>query len=162
MPVAKPLDLERELLEGLEHCFRVSEYLVQALPAPLWHAEPPGGSGRTIAAIMAHMQSVRRMFAKMGGAEQLPPPLDRTRSTPAEARRGLQQTREALLTLFGEALAQQQTRVKKMPRRIVNMMMYLMQHDAHHRGQISTLARALGHRMSKDDVMRIWGWKALP
>jgi hypothetical protein len=23
------------------------------------------------------------------------------------------------------------------------------------------LARALGHRLSKDDVMRIWGWKNL-
>jgi hypothetical protein len=44
-----------------------------------------------------------------------------------------------------------------MPRRTVNMMIYLIQHDA----QICALARALGHRLSKDDVMRIWGWKSL-
>jgi uncharacterized damage-inducible protein DinB len=43
----------------------------------------------------------------------------------------------------------------------VNIMIYLIQHDAHHRGQICALARALGHRLSQDDVMRIWGWKSL-
>jgi uncharacterized damage-inducible protein DinB len=65
------------------------------------------------------------------------------------------------MTLFRDALTQGRPRVKGMPRRTVNMMIYLIQHDAHHRGQICALARALGHRLSKDDVMRIWGWKSL-
>jgi uncharacterized damage-inducible protein DinB len=66
------------------------------------------------------------------------------------------------MSLFKGALAQGQPRVKKMPRRLVNMMMYLVQHEAHHRGQVCSLARALGHRLSKEEVMRIWGWKKLP
>jgi uncharacterized damage-inducible protein DinB len=49
-----------------------------------------------------------------------------------------------------------------MPRRVVNMLMYLVQHDAHHRGQITSLARDLGHEFASQDVMRIWGWKAMP
>jgi uncharacterized damage-inducible protein DinB len=162
MPVAKTLDLQGELLEAFEHCCRVSEYLLQVLPPAIWRAEPPDGKGRSIAALVAHMQSVRKMFAKMGGADPLPSSLDRTRSTLDDARRGLQQSREALMTLFGGALAQGQPRVKRMPRRIVNMIFYLVEHDAHHRGQICSLARALGHRLSKEDVMRIWGWKRLP
>jgi uncharacterized damage-inducible protein DinB len=49
-----------------------------------------------------------------------------------------------------------------MPRRIVNMLLYLIQHDAHHRGQIFSLAKSLGHEFHTEDVMRVWGWKALP
>lgn len=46
--------------------------------------------------------------------------------------------------------------------RAVNMMTYLLQHDAHHRGQICTLARAPGHEFASEDVTRIWGWTKLP
>ena len=41
------------------------------------------------------------------------------------------------------------------------MLVYLIQHDAHHRGQVCLLARALGHEFSGDDTMRLWGWKAI-
>jgi uncharacterized damage-inducible protein DinB len=162
MAVRQPLDPKRELLEAFDHSARVSEYLTTVLPAPLWLAKPPGGEGRSIAAIMAHMQSVRRTFAKMGGADPAPPSLDRAGSTPAQARRALEQSRQALLGLFAASLDRGEAKVKGMPRRTVNMMLYLVQHDTHHRGQICTLARALGHRLSKDDVMRLWGWKKLP
>jgi uncharacterized damage-inducible protein DinB len=101
------------------------------------------------------------MFAKMGGAP-VALALDRNRSTTTEARRALRQSREALTGLFRGALARGESRVKGMPRRSVNMMLYMVQHEAYHRGQISTLARALGYRLSKDDVMRMWGWKKLP
>jgi uncharacterized damage-inducible protein DinB len=161
MVVRRPLDAKVELLEAFDYSFRVSEYLVGALPKRLWRANPPGGNGRSIAAIVAHMQSVRRTFAKMGGAP-VALALDRNRSTTAEARRALRQSREALTGLFRGALARGESRVKGMPRRSVNMMLYMVQHEAHHRGQISSLARALGYRLSKDDVMRMWGWKRLP
>jgi uncharacterized damage-inducible protein DinB len=49
-----------------------------------------------------------------------------------------------------------------MPRRAIDMLTYLVQHDAHHRGQICMLARDLGHAFSGDDTMRLWGWKAIP
>jgi uncharacterized damage-inducible protein DinB len=161
MVVRQPLDTKIELLEAFDYCFRVSEYLVGALPKRLWRADPVESNGWSIAAIVAHMQSVRRTFAKMGGAP-VALALDRNRSTAAEARRALQQSREALTGLFRGALARGEPRVKGMPRRAVNMMLYLIQHEAHHRGQVCRLAHALGHRLSKDDVMRIWGWKRLP
>jgi uncharacterized damage-inducible protein DinB len=156
----QPLDVERELLEAFEHSARVSELLVGALPRRLWHATPPNG-GRSIAAMVAHMQGVRRTFAKMGGASPTLPALDRNSSTPADARKALRHSREALMELFRAALAARKARVTGMPRRTVNMMLYLMQHDAHHRGQIAMLARELGHRLSGADVMQLWGWKRL-
>lgn len=162
MPIGQPLDLERELLDSFEHCYRVTEYLVQSLPPDIWQAEPADGKGRSIAAIVAHVQSVRLMFAKMGGADPLPEALDRAQSTPEDALRALRQSRETLTALFRQALSERRARVKKMPRRVPNMMIYLVEHDAHHRGQICRLARTLGHRLSEDDVKRIWGWKNLP
>jgi uncharacterized damage-inducible protein DinB len=66
-----------------------------------------------------------------------------------------------LADLFETAMAGRQARVKGMPRRLVNMIAYLMQHDAHHRGQICWLAREPGNEFHSEDTMRIWGWKAL-
>ena len=149
-------------MEAFDHSGRVTEYLVSAIPPNIWHAEPPVGKGRSIAAIVAHLQSVRRMFAKMGRAQPVPPGFDRTDGTPKEALQALRQSREALAELFGGSLARGEARVKGMARRSVNMMVYLIQHDAHHRGQICSLSRALGHPLTRDDVMRIWGWKKLP
>jgi uncharacterized damage-inducible protein DinB len=162
MAARQPLDLSRELLEAFDQSARVSEYLITALPRTLWNTEPHGGEGRSIAAIVAHMQSVRRTFAKMGGADPVPPTLDRARCTPAQAQKALENSRKVMTALFAASLARGEARIKGMPRRTVNMMLYLIQHDTHHRGQICQLARVLGHRLSKDDIMRLWGWKKLP
>ena len=161
MARGRPLDVERELLEEFERNGRVTEYLVSVLPDAIWRLPPPAGRGRTIAAIVAHIQGVRRTFGKLGGAPAQPP-LDRLTVTKSQAQRALRQSTADLLALFEAALSARQARVKGMPRRVVNMLLYLIQHDAHHRGQIFTLAKSLGHEFRGEDVMRVWGWKALP
>jgi uncharacterized damage-inducible protein DinB len=88
--------------------------------------------------------------------------LDRKLVTPADARHALRQSTDDLAHLFEAAFSSGRARVMGQPRRAVNMLMYLVQHDAHHRGQICTLARSLGHEFSGDDTMRLWGWKAIP
>ena len=162
MARGRPLEVERELLEEFERNGLVNEYLVSVLPDAVWRTPPPGGRGRTIAAIVAHVQSVRRTFARMGGARPGPPSLDRLTVTKAQAQRALRQSTADLTALFEAAIAARQPRVKKMPQRVVNMLLYLVQHDAHHRGQIFVLAKNLGHEFGTEDVMRVWGWKALP
>ena len=88
--------------------------------------------------------------------------VDRNRSAQSQARRALRQSTDDLARLFETALAERRARVRGMPRRAVNMLVYLMQHDAHHRGQIGVLAREPGHQLATEDTMRIRGWKALP
>ncbi|MGH7555377.1 MAG: DinB family protein [Longimicrobiales bacterium] len=161
MARGRPLEVEQELIEAFRHGGLVNEYLASVLPVAIWRLTPPGGRGRSIAAILAHMQGVRRTFARMGGARPGPPALDRQRVTPKEACRALRQSTEDLARLFESAFASRRPRVKGMPRRAINMLAYLMQHDAHHRGQICMLARDLGHEFSGDDTMRLWGWKAI-
>ena len=162
MAKGRPLDVEHELVEAFRQNGLVTEYLVKILPTDLWRLDPPSGRGRSIAAIVAHMQSVRRTFARMGGARPGPPSLDRNASTPLQAQKALHQSTEDLARLFETAFAARQARVKGMPRRAVNMLAYLIQHDAHHRGQICILARDLGHEFKSEETMRIWGWKVLP
>jgi len=162
MAKGRPLDVEHELVEAFTQNGLVTEYLVKILPTDLWRLDPPSGRGRSIAAIVAHMQSVRRTFARMGGARPGPPSLDRNASTPLQAQKALHQSTEDLARLFETAFAARQARVKGMPRRAINMLAYLIQHDAHHRGQICILARDLGHEFKSEDTMRIWGWKVLP
>jgi uncharacterized damage-inducible protein DinB len=162
MPKGRPLDVGHELVEAFMQNGLVNEYLINILPAALWRLDPPSRRGRSIAAIVAHMQSVRRTFARMGGARPGPPSLDRNASTPLQAQKALHQSTEDLARLFETAFAARQARVKGMPRRAVNMLAYLIQHDAHHRGQICVLARDLGHEFKSEDTMRIWGWKGLP
>jgi len=161
MARGRPLDVEQELLEEFERNGLVTAYLVSVLPDALWRLAPPTGRGRTIAAMVAHIHGVRRTFAKMGGAP-VQPPLDRLTVTKSQAERALLQSTADLLVLFKTALSARQARVKGMPRRVVNMLLYLIQHDAHHRGQMFMLAKSLGHEFRGEDVMRVWGWKALP
>ena len=159
MARGRPLEVEQELLEAFTRSGRVNAYLVRALPARLWRAAPPSGRGRTIAAIFAHMQGVRRTFARMGGARPGPPSLDRETATRAQAERALRQSTDDLTQLFDEAIRLRRARVTGMPRRVVDMLTYLMQHDAHHRGQICMLARDLGHSFEGADATRMWGWR---
>ncbi len=163
MAIRRPLDVQAELLDEFRRNGAVTAYLVTVLPEALWHAAPPGRPrGRTIAAIAAHIQGVRRTFARLGGARPGPASLDRRLVTQEAASRALLQSTDILVELFETALTAGRTRVKGMPRRVVNMLVYLIQHDAHHRGQIVMMAGDLGHRLSGDETMRIWGWKAMP
>ena len=56
MARGRPLDVVQELLEAFKHSGRVTEYLVRVLPAGIWRTAPRNGRGRSIAAIVAHMQ----------------------------------------------------------------------------------------------------------
>ena len=125
MATGRPLEVDHELIEALRHSGLVTEYLAGVLPATVWRVTPPAGRGRSIAAIFAHMQGVRRTFARMGGARPGPPRLDRRSVTPAEARRAFRQSTDDLARLFESALASRRPRVKGMPRRVIDMLTYL-------------------------------------
>jgi uncharacterized damage-inducible protein DinB len=136
---------------------RINQYLIENLPTDAWTAKPPDGKGRTIAAIVAHMHNVRVMWLKAANAEEIPPQLDRSTVTPANAVQALESSRDALSKVISHAMAGD-GRIKNFRPDVAGFLGYLIAHDAHHRGQIAMLARQLGQPLPQKAVFGMWEW----
>src|SRR5579862_8490810 len=89
-PSALILDLKRALLESYAVNERINQYLLENLDDAAWTADPPGGKGRTIAAIAAHMHNVRHMWLVAATkGKPLPDKLDRATVTKKQALQAL-------------------------------------------------------------------------
>ena len=119
-------------------------------------AEPPGGKGREVAAIVAHMHNVRVMWLKATKGK-IPEQLDRHTVTPAQAKKGLEQSGAALKEILRASL-ESDGRVKGFRPDAAAFFGYLIAHDAHHRGQITMLARQVGHSIPQKAMFGMWEW----
>jgi uncharacterized damage-inducible protein DinB len=155
---ATPFLLPQALLHAFDTNDRINQYLLENVPAEAWRAEPPEGKGRTIAAIAAHMHNVRVMWLKAAAkGSKIPEQLDRSTVTPAQAARGLEQSRAALSAVLRSSL-DGDGRVKGFRPDVAGFFGYLIAHDAHHRGQICMLARQVGHPLSQKAMFGMWEW----
>ena len=160
MPKTAPAEfsLPQALLTSFDTNNRINVYMIENLPTQAWRAEPPAGKGRTIAAIVAHLHNVRVMWLKAAAkSSEIPEQLDRTRVTPVQAVRALEQSREALSAVLQSAL-QSDGRVKGFRPDVAGFFGYLIVHDAHHRGQICMLARQIGHPLPQKAMFGMWEW----
>jgi uncharacterized damage-inducible protein DinB len=160
MPKTAPAEfsLPQALLTSFDTNDRINVYMIENLPTQAWRAEPPTGKGRTIAAIVAHLHNVRVMWLKAAAkGSEIPEQPDRTRVTPAQAARALEQSREALSAVLQSAL-QSDGRVKGFRPDVAGFFGYLIAHDAHHRGQICMLARQVGHPLPQKAMFGMWEW----
>jgi len=145
------------LLNAFDTNNRINHYLIESLPAAAWNAKLADGKGRTIAAIVAHMHNVRVMWLKAAKADEIPVQLDRATVTPPQAVRALEASRAALSTVMSRAL-EGNGRVKGFRPDVAEFLGYLIAHDAHHRGQITMLARQLGHPLPTKAMFGMWEW----
>lgn len=159
---APPIDLRQALLETYAVNERMNQYLLESLDERAWRAEPPGGKGRTIAEIVAHIHNVRHMWLSASAkGKPLPPKLDRKTVTIAEAREALARSAESCAALLAEALERPDGRVRDFKPDVVGMVGYMIAHDAHHRGQIAMLARQAGFPLPKHATYGMWEWGKL-
>jgi uncharacterized damage-inducible protein DinB len=160
MPKAALADfsLPQALLVSFDTNDRINHYLIEKLPTEAWRADPPGGKGRTIAAIVAHLHNVRVMWLKaVAKGSKIPDQLDRATVTPAQATKALEQSRAALSAVMQSAF-DGDGRVKGFRPDVAGFFGYLIAHDAHHRGQICMLARQVGHALPQKAMFGMWEW----
>ena len=174
---AQSQDALVQLRDVLLETYAVNDAMNQLLLAHLdpqaWRAAPPGKrrSGRTIAAIFAHLHNCRRIWLK-GSAPHLkcPAPLDPARCTMAQAAAAHKKSAARCLDMLTEALSSApHRRVTKFFRGSwtrtwpagASMFAYMFSHEAHHRGQIIMLAHQLGYRLPVKAWAGIWWWDKL-
>ena len=135
----------------------VNQYLINHLNDEAWTARPPGGKGRTIAAVFAHMHNVRLMWLKAAAkAGALPEKAESKELNRDEAGRALAESAGAIAKLLGQGLAS--GRITGFPPSAAAFLGYLLAHDAHHRGQIAMLARQVGRPLPPQAGYGLWEW----
>jgi len=163
MPKAAPVvfSLPQALLTSFDTNDRINRYMIENLPAEAWRAEPPARKGRDVAAVVAHMHNVRVMWLKATKtAAKVPEQLDRFTVTLAQAKKALDASRAALREVLHSSLndADGLGRIKGFRPDAAGFFGYLIAHDAHHRGQITMLARQVGHSIPQKAMFGMWEW----
>ena len=151
---------------------RMNQVLIEHLDPTAWRAKPPGPTRnttpRTIAAIFTHMHNVRCKWVRLTAPHlKVPPQLNRAHCTPQQARAGLAESAARCAEMLAEALGGGGGRVEKFRRDGwarpwpvgVEMLCYMLSHEAHHRGQVCMLAHQLGFPLPTEVASGIWNWE---
>jgi uncharacterized damage-inducible protein DinB len=138
---------------------RITRYLLDGLPAATLEASP-GGKGRTIRDLFAHLHDVRLMWLKaarpdlMAGLTKVGSGSAADHVALAEA---LDASAAAVATLIGDSVAGD-GRVRGFKPHVTAFVGYLLSHEAHHRGQIALVARLGGAPIDKKVSYGMWEW----
>jgi uncharacterized damage-inducible protein DinB len=158
-----PIDGNEALVAAFATNNRINEFLIRNLPDEAWRATPTpldraGGKGRDCASMLAHMHNVRLMWLKsFGKTAVLPEKLEGDSFTKDDAVRAFGESWKAVESVVREALAGD-GRVKGFKPDVYSFLAYLFAHEGHHRGQISMLARQVGHPLRKRAMFGMWEW----
>jgi len=148
---------------------RMNQILIEHLGPAAWRAKPPGRT-RTIAAIFTHVHNVRIKWVRLSAPHlKLPHQLDRADCTPHQVRAGLAKSSARCCQMLAEALSGGDGCVQQFRRDGwaqpwpvgVEMLCYMISHEAHHRGQVCMLAHQLGFPLAKEVTSRMWNWEKL-
>jgi uncharacterized damage-inducible protein DinB len=147
---------------------RMNQILIEHLDPAAWRAKPPG-KVRPIVAIFTHMHNVRCKWVRLTAPYlKVPPQLNRAHCTPQQARAGLAESAARCAEMLAEALGGE-GRIEEFRRdgwapswpAGLEMLCYMVAHEAHHRGQVGMLAHQLGFPLSHAVGDGIWNWEKL-
>jgi uncharacterized damage-inducible protein DinB len=161
--------LGREAVRVFATNERMNQMLIEHLDAAVWDAKPLG-KVRTIAAIFTHVHNVRTKWIRLSAPHlKLPRQLNRASCTPEQARAGLAESAARCAEMLAEALDNVggDGRVPMFLRdgwarpwpAGVEMLCYMVSHEAHHRGQVCMLAHQLGFPLPPKVTSEMWSWE---
>jgi uncharacterized damage-inducible protein DinB len=148
---------------------RMNQSLIEHLDPAAWRAKP-SGKVRSIAAIFTHVHNVRTKWVRLTAPHlKVPALLNRSHCTPEQARAGLAESAARCGEMLAEALGDGGGRVAVFRRDGwaqpwpvgVEMLCYMVAHEAHHRGQACMLAHQLGFPLPHVVGDGIWNWEKL-
>ena len=161
-------DLRDTILNTWRTNNRVTVYLMKHLPPELWASAVPGAPRRTIRMIAGHLHNARCMWIKTLGRElgvPVPRNVDRRRVKPKELVPALERSSRGILQLLtlgcehGGRIPPASTYIwRNLPLDVGHVLAYFVAHEAHHRGQIVLVSRALGYRLPSSVTAGLWQW----
>ena len=167
------VQLRNVLLETYAVNDAMNQLLLRYLDPRAWRAKLPGQegkSGRSIAAIYAHLHNNRLIWLRHSAPHlKCPPRLDPNRCTMNQTAAAHSRSAEQCLRMLTDAFNPgPERKVIKFSRGWLRvwpgggaMFAYMFSHEAHHRGQILMLARQLGYRLPQEAWSGIWHWDKL-
>lgn len=159
-------DGAQALIDAWRTSDRVTAYLVENLPAPLWSQPVPGAPRRTVRTIAAHLHNSRCAWIKALGARHgidVPSKVDARRVKAAELSRALARSSVGIVDLIRLGAARggavPPADWQNFPTDLAHFLSYFVAHEAHHRGQLCLVARQLGYRLPATVTNGLWQWK---
>ena len=163
--------LQPQLSPSASRIFAVNEQMnqlvIEHLNPAAWKAKPPGDV-RPIAAIFTHMHNVRSKWIRLTAPHlKIPSQLNRANCTPQQARAALAESAAGCIAMLAQALGNHSPRIQNFRRDGwakpwpigMEMLCYMVSHEAHHRGQVCMLAHQLGFPLPNKVTSEMWNWE---
>ncbi len=159
------------ILDAWRISARVTAVLVESIPPALWSVSPSGLSRRTIRSTAAHLHNTRGLWIRtLAAGTDVPGParVDAAKVSLRELLKALDESGDRILEMLRAGLSNQGEFPEvssafvygAMPRNVVLFVAYALSHEAHHRGQILLMARALGQKLPAEAVGGLWQWSS--
>ena len=159
---APALDFKKSLLESFGVNERANQLLLSNISDAAWQADSPTGKGRSIADIAAHIHHVRLMWLSAADkTAKVPGKLDPEKASREQVQAALKASASAIERLLEKALEDHAGKVPNFRPDVVSFVGYLIAHDSHHRGQITMIARQVGHPVPPKVGFGLWEWGTL-
>ena len=150
--------MDEQLIETWNIHNRLNLYLLAAISPDVLGAVSTL-KGRTVYQLFAHMHNVRLMWLNASAPELVGSlvKVEGSAGTHDQLREALTASASAIESLLRASFAQG-GRVKGFKPHAVAFHGYLLSHEAHHRGQITLVLKALGHPLDNKTDYGMWEW----